>query len=182
MWGVQTLCLSTSSRFCFTRSSSHNQLMSYTGFSFHPLISSLPPHPVGPWKEDQPAEEDDVLSAPSGHRGPTVWSVTILSHSNRAANHLWVSPGTKWILTYTSNFKRNTTLALLCFLQRAILESVNGLKALSVGRVVVVNNKQHLNALGVILQVGVHLSGWTLKFILSNQLKYCAFFPGALLW
>ncbi|XP_037548858.1 helicase SKI2W [Nematolebias whitei] len=44
---------------------------------------------------------------------------------------------------------RNTTEAL----QRAILESVNGLKALSVGRVVVVNNKQHLNALGVILQV-----------------------------
>uniref|UniRef100_A0A3P8VTK8 SKI2 subunit of superkiller complex n=1 Tax=Cynoglossus semilaevis TaxID=244447 RepID=A0A3P8VTK8_CYNSE len=38
-------------------------------------------------------------------------------------------------------------------LQRAMLESVNGLKALSVGRVVVVNNKQHLNALGVILQV-----------------------------
>ncbi|XP_061521244.1 helicase SKI2W [Phycodurus eques] len=38
-------------------------------------------------------------------------------------------------------------------LQHALLESVNGLKALSVGRVVVVNNKQHLNALGVILQV-----------------------------
>ncbi|XP_068188330.1 superkiller complex protein 2 [Antennarius striatus] len=38
-------------------------------------------------------------------------------------------------------------------LQRAILDSVNGMKALSVGRVVVVNNKQHLNALGVILQV-----------------------------
>ncbi|CAF92300.1 unnamed protein product, partial [Tetraodon nigroviridis] len=38
-------------------------------------------------------------------------------------------------------------------LRHAILESVNGLKALSVGRVVVVNNKQHLNALGVILQV-----------------------------
>ncbi|KAG8005225.1 Helicase SKI2W, partial [Nibea albiflora] len=37
--------------------------------------------------------------------------------------------------------------------QRAILESVNGLKALSVGRVVVVNNKQHHNALGVLLQV-----------------------------
>uniref|UniRef100_A0A669DWQ2 SKI2 subunit of superkiller complex n=1 Tax=Oreochromis niloticus TaxID=8128 RepID=A0A669DWQ2_ORENI len=37
--------------------------------------------------------------------------------------------------------------------QHAILESVNGLKALSVGRVIVVNNKQHLNALGVILQV-----------------------------
>ncbi|XP_059206535.1 helicase SKI2W [Centropristis striata] len=44
---------------------------------------------------------------------------------------------------------RTTTEAL----QRAVLESVNGLKALSVGRVVVVNNKQHLNALGVILQV-----------------------------
>lgn len=44
---------------------------------------------------------------------------------------------------------RTTTEAL----QRAMLESVNGLKALSVGRVVVVNNKQHLNALGVILQV-----------------------------
>ncbi|XP_013856536.1 helicase SKI2W, partial [Austrofundulus limnaeus] len=44
---------------------------------------------------------------------------------------------------------RSTTEAL----QRAILESVNGLKALSVGRVVVVNNNQHLNALGVILQV-----------------------------
>ncbi|KAM6899889.1 superkiller complex protein 2 [Xenentodon cancila] len=44
---------------------------------------------------------------------------------------------------------RTTTEAL----QQAILESMNGLKALSVGRVVVVNNKQHLNALGVILQV-----------------------------
>ncbi|KAF7662120.1 hypothetical protein LDENG_00245760 [Lucifuga dentata] len=38
-------------------------------------------------------------------------------------------------------------------LQHGILESVSGLKAVSVGRVVVVNNKQHLNALGVILQV-----------------------------
>ncbi|XP_036411307.1 helicase SKI2W [Megalops cyprinoides] len=38
-------------------------------------------------------------------------------------------------------------------LQRAVLESVSGLKALSVGRVVVVNNAQHCNALGVILQV-----------------------------
>ncbi|KAL3043712.1 hypothetical protein OYC64_003553 [Pagothenia borchgrevinki] len=50
---------------------------------------------------------------------------------------------------YTVTELRTTTEAL----QRAILESVNGLKALSVGRVVVVNNKQHLNALGVILQV-----------------------------
>lgn len=38
-------------------------------------------------------------------------------------------------------------------LQRAVLESVNGFKALSVGRVVIVNNGQHHNALGVILQV-----------------------------
>ncbi|XP_051727638.1 helicase SKI2W [Ctenopharyngodon idella] len=38
-------------------------------------------------------------------------------------------------------------------LQRAVLDSVNGLKALSVGRVVIVNNSQHHNALGVILQV-----------------------------
>ncbi|XP_056597770.1 helicase SKI2W isoform X1 [Triplophysa dalaica] len=38
-------------------------------------------------------------------------------------------------------------------LQQAVLESMNGLKALSVGRVVIVNNTQHHNALGVILQV-----------------------------
>ncbi|KAM6974819.1 superkiller complex protein 2 [Tautogolabrus adspersus] len=50
---------------------------------------------------------------------------------------------------YTVTELRTTTEALQC----AILESVNGLKALSVGRVVVVNNKQHLNALGVLLQV-----------------------------
>lgn len=33
------------------------------------------------------------------------------------------------------------------------MESVNGLKCLSVGRVVVVKNEEHHNALGVILQV-----------------------------
>lgn len=38
-------------------------------------------------------------------------------------------------------------------LQRRIMESVNGLKSLSVGRVVVVKNEEHHNALGVILQV-----------------------------
>uniref|UniRef100_A0A4W4F3Q7 SKI2 homolog, superkiller viralicidic activity 2-like n=1 Tax=Electrophorus electricus TaxID=8005 RepID=A0A4W4F3Q7_ELEEL len=38
-------------------------------------------------------------------------------------------------------------------LQQAVMESMSGLKALSVGRVVVVNNAQHLNALAVILQV-----------------------------
>ncbi|KAM3847414.1 superkiller complex protein 2 isoform 2-T2 [Vipera latastei] len=37
--------------------------------------------------------------------------------------------------------------------QRRVMESVNGLKALSVGRVIVVNNQEHKNALGVILQV-----------------------------
>lgn len=38
-------------------------------------------------------------------------------------------------------------------IQRHVLESVNGLKSLSVGRVVVVKNQEHHNALGVILQV-----------------------------
>uniref|UniRef100_A0A8C5N3B0 SKI2 homolog, superkiller viralicidic activity 2-like n=1 Tax=Gouania willdenowi TaxID=441366 RepID=A0A8C5N3B0_GOUWI len=50
---------------------------------------------------------------------------------------------------YTVTELRTTTEAI----QRATLESVNGLKALSVGRVIMVNNKQHFNALGVILQV-----------------------------
>uniref|UniRef100_A0A672LCU6 SKI2 homolog, superkiller viralicidic activity 2-like n=1 Tax=Sinocyclocheilus grahami TaxID=75366 RepID=A0A672LCU6_SINGR len=49
------------------------------------------------------------------------------------------------------------TITELCIttetLQRAVLESMNGLKALSVGRVVIVNNGQHHNALAVILQV-----------------------------
>ncbi|XP_071074504.1 superkiller complex protein 2 isoform X2 [Dasypus novemcinctus] len=38
-------------------------------------------------------------------------------------------------------------------IQRRIVESVNGLKSLSTGRVVVVKNQEHRNALGVILQV-----------------------------
>ncbi|KAG2469048.1 SKIV2 Helicase, partial [Polypterus senegalus] len=38
-------------------------------------------------------------------------------------------------------------------LQKRVMESVNGQKALSVGRVIVVNNLKHKNALGVILQV-----------------------------
>nr|XP_054349151.1 SKI2 subunit of superkiller complex protein isoform X2 [Pongo pygmaeus] len=38
-------------------------------------------------------------------------------------------------------------------IQRRIMESVNGLKSLSAGRVVVVKNQEHHNALGVILQV-----------------------------
>uniref|UniRef100_A0A2K5QMN5 Superkiller complex protein 2 n=1 Tax=Cebus imitator TaxID=2715852 RepID=A0A2K5QMN5_CEBIM len=38
-------------------------------------------------------------------------------------------------------------------IQRHIMESVNGLKSLSAGRVVVVKNQEHHNALGVILQV-----------------------------
>ncbi|XP_026955183.1 superkiller complex protein 2 isoform X4 [Sagmatias obliquidens] len=38
-------------------------------------------------------------------------------------------------------------------IQRRIIESVNGLKSLSAGRVVIVKNQKHHNALGVILQV-----------------------------
>ncbi|XP_069420376.1 superkiller complex protein 2-like [Ovis canadensis] len=38
-------------------------------------------------------------------------------------------------------------------IQHRIIESVNGLKSLSAGRVVVVKNQEHHNALGVILQV-----------------------------
>ncbi|XP_076158471.1 superkiller complex protein 2-like [Alosa pseudoharengus] len=38
-------------------------------------------------------------------------------------------------------------------LQQAVMDSVSGLKALSVGRVVIISNSQHHNALGVILQV-----------------------------
>ncbi|XP_034277358.1 LOW QUALITY PROTEIN: superkiller complex protein 2 [Pantherophis guttatus] len=38
-------------------------------------------------------------------------------------------------------------------IQRRVMESMNGLKALSVGRVIVVSNQEHKNALGVILQV-----------------------------
>ncbi|XP_016847296.2 superkiller complex protein 2 isoform X1 [Anolis carolinensis] len=41
------------------------------------------------------------------------------------------------------------------FIQRRVMESLNGLKALSVGRVIVVNNQEHKNALGMILQVGM---------------------------
>lgn len=40
------------------------------------------------------------------------------------------------------------------------MESVNGLKSLSAGRVVVVKNQEHHNALGVILQVRV-MGIWT---------------------
>uniref|UniRef100_A0AAR2LKJ7 SKI2 homolog, superkiller viralicidic activity 2-like n=1 Tax=Pygocentrus nattereri TaxID=42514 RepID=A0AAR2LKJ7_PYGNA len=50
---------------------------------------------------------------------------------------------------HTVNELRITTEAL----QQAVMESVSGLKSLSVGRVVIVNNVQHLNALSVILQV-----------------------------
>lgn len=41
------------------------------------------------------------------------------------------------------------------------MESVNGLKSLSVGRVVVVKNEEHHNALGVILQVRTRGLGTT---------------------
>ncbi|KAJ8273783.1 hypothetical protein GJAV_G00105480 [Gymnothorax javanicus] len=57
---------------------------------------------------------------------------------------------------------RTTTQAL----QSAVLESVSGLKALSVGRVVVVNNTQHCNTLGVILQVSSESVNRTLTALL----------------
>lgn len=71
------------------------------------------------------------------------------------------------------------------------MESVNGLKSLSVGRVVVVKNEEHHNALGVILQVrtrGPHQSGrpgtvspsaqacgdsGVLNFLISLILMFC---------
>ena len=49
---------------------------------------------------------------------------------------------------------------LVSALQHRIIESVNGLKSLSVGRVVVVKNQEHHNALGVILQVRA-MGTWT---------------------
>ena len=49
---------------------------------------------------------------------------------------------------------------LVSALQHRIIESVNGLKSLSAGRVVVVKNQEHHNALGVILQVRA-MGTWT---------------------
>jgi len=114
---------------------------------------------VDPREEDQPAEADGVYSASSGHRRPAVGHVALLPHGDGAANHHRGPPGTR-THTHTHNKYIHTasiwTFPPCCLrLQRAILESVNGLKAVSVGRVVLVNNKQHLNALGVILQVSV---------------------------
>ncbi|XP_067829841.1 helicase SKI2W, partial [Heptranchias perlo] len=50
-------------------------------------------------------------------------------------------------------------------IQRKIMESTNGFKALSVGRVVVVKNERHRNALGVILQVSTDSSNRTFTTI-----------------
>lgn len=55
--------------------------------------SPLPPA-SGPGEEDQPAEADVVLSAPSGHRGPAVRHDGLLPYSDRATNHNWSAPGT----------------------------------------------------------------------------------------
>ncbi|XP_064407997.1 superkiller complex protein 2 isoform X2 [Latimeria chalumnae] len=46
-------------------------------------------------------------------------------------------------------------------IQKWLMESVNGLKALSVGRVVIVNTQCHQNALGVILQVSTDATNRT---------------------
>lgn len=130
------------------------------------LSSSSLPSPlrpaVGSREEDQPAEAVVVLSASSGHRRPAVRPVALLPHRDGATNHHWGPPGIKHTHSVYTQQRSNshsfnlTTFPPCClWFQRAILESVNGLKALSVGRVVLVNNKQHLNALGVILQVDV---------------------------
>lgn len=52
------------------------------------------------------------------------------------------------------------------------MESVNGLKSLSVGRVVVVKNEDHHNALGVILQVRTR--GRPATVCPSAQARYCS--------
>uniref|UniRef100_A0A8D0H0W4 SKI2 subunit of superkiller complex n=1 Tax=Sphenodon punctatus TaxID=8508 RepID=A0A8D0H0W4_SPHPU len=52
-------------------------------------------------------------------------------------------------------------------IQKRIMESVNGMKALSVGRVIIVNNREHTNALGVILQVR-HTRGLSLAHVSSD--------------
>jgi len=74
----------------------------------------------------------------------TTEALQVYSHT-----HSQISTASNQLRVYFLHF------LFLSDFQRGILESVNGLKALSVGRVVVVNNKQHLNALGVILQAGV---------------------------
>nr|XP_048293878.1 helicase SKI2W [Myodes glareolus] len=54
-------------------------------------------------------------------------------------------------------------------IQRRIMESVNGLKSLSTGRVVVVKNEEHHNALGVILQVSSNTSRVFTTLILCDK-------------
>ncbi|XP_064408101.1 superkiller complex protein 2-like [Latimeria chalumnae] len=62
----------------------------------------------------------------------------------------------------TSTNLISLTLSLsISFLQKRLIESVNGLKALSVGQVVIVNTQCHQNALGVILQVSTDATNRT---------------------
>ncbi|RVE67202.1 hypothetical protein OJAV_G00114450 [Oryzias javanicus] len=92
------------------------------------MILNLLRERSGTREADQPAEADAVLPAPLDTEGQLT---DLLPYYH----------------TVTALRVTNESL------QKAVVESVNGLKALSVGRVLVVNNKQHLNALGVILQV-----------------------------
>nr|XP_033772514.1 helicase SKI2W [Geotrypetes seraphini] len=56
-------------------------------------------------------------------------------------------------------------------IQRKVMESVNGLKALSVGRVVVVLNQKHKNALGAILQVSSDAANRTFTTLVLCEKK-----------
>lgn len=57
------------------------------------------------------------------------------------------------------------------------MESVNGLKSLSVGRVVVVKNEEHHNALGVILQVRTRgTPGTPLHRLRHGRTLVCSFY------
>ena len=128
--------------------------------AFHFLSSIALPPAVDPREEDQPAEADGLLSASSGHGRPAVGPVALLPYRDGATNHQRGPAGKNNAHIHTTRIKLQQWLEfdflpVFFWFQRAILESVNGLKALSVGRVVVVNNKQHFNALGVILQVDV---------------------------
>ncbi|GCB72592.1 hypothetical protein scyTo_0002073 [Scyliorhinus torazame] len=66
----------------------------------------------------------------------------------------------------------NTVRELLCTrdaLQKRIMESTSGFKALSVGRVLVVKTQRHKNALGVILQVATDSTNRTFTTLVLSE-------------
>lgn len=68
------------------------------------------------------------------------------------------------------HMSKNVSFSFL-FSQQAVMESVNGMKALSVGRVIVVNNAQHFNALAVLLQVDMWLDVCTYLYMFSLRFR-----------